>query len=104
MIGPWIVGKSQLEIEINDGASNRLPPPVYNALTELGVKWYYGNWSVPGSPETLLLDYTSTGESLEQLKRMLNEKSGIQIPPFHEELENYLRFGWVLFKLCQKVK
>lgn len=103
MIGPWIPGKTSKEVKIVDELSCILPQEMKTALNELGAKWYFGQWNIPGAPNVLLLDYSSLIEPLDYLKGQLFVKSGIQIPPFHDDLENYLRFGWLIFKLCSKV-
>lgn len=104
MIGPWISGRTSKEVELIDEISCKLPQTIEKALNELGAKWYFGKWNIPGSPKVLLLDYSSVPEPLDIMKGHLFEKSGIQIPPFHDELENYLRFGWLIYKLCSKVE
>lgn len=104
MIGPWIAGRTSKEVDVVADASQNLPEEIEKALNELGAKWYFGKWDIPGSPEVLLLDHTSLCESLEHLKKLLFEKTGVQIPPFHDELESYLRFGWLVYKLCTKVQ
>jgi glycogen(starch) synthase len=91
LLGPYIEGKAQLELE---------PAPVSGWLArvaarveESGVKVHHGYWLIQGKPRVLLLEHTQLAAVLTELKRSLFSEHHIDAAGSDPLLDAAITFG-----------
>ena len=75
LIGPYVEGKAQLELE-------PAPPSgwlasVIETVERAGLKVHHGYWLIQGKPRVLLLEHQRLSGSLDELKAILQSEHGI---------------------------
>lgn len=102
LIGPWIKG-----VDNPFNIIHKFDEPIlkfFNSINIPNLKLFIGNWKVPGEPIVLLFDTSELFGKLEEIKREFEDITGIKIPPFNTELENFLLFGYGVYLFFIEVK
>jgi glycogen(starch) synthase len=99
LIGPYVPGKAQLEIE-------HAPPSgwlarVIEVAGQSGLAVHHGRWLIQGRPRVLLLDYQALSGQLPELHRALLAQFGA--PPVGELLDQALLFGEAVRRVLDAV-
>jgi hypothetical protein len=101
LIGPWVKG-----LENSFKIVDKFDDPnlkLFSSLSIPNVKLIVGKWKIPGEPFVLLFDTSDLFGKLEEIKGKFEEMTGIKIPPFNTELENFLLFGYGVYQFFSEV-
>lgn len=91
LIGPYVAGKAQLEIEPSP-ATGWLAS-VIEAVEHAGLKVHHGHWLIQGKPRVLLVEHQTLAGALPELKAALQKEHGIAAPAGEPLLDAAITFG-----------
>ncbi|HEX7479159.1 MAG TPA: glycosyltransferase [Polyangiales bacterium] len=91
LIGPYVEGKAQLEIE--ESPATGWLATVIETVERSGLKVHHGHWLIQGKPRVLLLDHSLLAHTLPELKHALRTQYGIDPPEGEPLLDAAITFG-----------
>jgi glycogen(starch) synthase len=102
LIGPFVAGKAQLEIE-ESPASGWLASAL-QAVARAGLPVHHGHWLIEGRPRVLLIEHGAVGARLAELRQIAREEHGIPALEHDALVDAALLFGEAVRKLLQTIE
>jgi glycogen(starch) synthase len=102
LIGPFVAGKAQLEME-ESPASGWLASAI-EAVERGGMRVHHGHWLIEGRPRVLLVEHGALAPHLPELRRIAIEAHGIPVPDHDGLVDAALTFGEGVRRLLQAVQ
>jgi glycogen(starch) synthase len=101
LIGPFVEGKAQLEIE--ESRPTGWLANAIEALQRAGLPVRHGHWLIEGRPRVLLVEHTKLAGKLPDLREILSVGHGIQAHANEPLLDAAITFGDAVRRVLQTV-
>jgi glycogen(starch) synthase len=102
LIGPYVEGKAQLELEPSP-AIGWLGSAI-EAVERSGLKVHHGHWLIQGKPRVLLLEHGRLSGALPELKRVLRSEHAIDAPDGHDLIDAAITYGDAVRRMLDAVQ
>src|SRR5687768_4471117 len=99
LIGPYIAGKAQLEME--ETAATGWLASAIQAVERAGLPVHHGHWLIEGRPRVLLLEHDKLGASLTELRQIIREVHDIPAPDNDPLMDAAILFGEAVRRMIQ---
>lgn len=100
LIGPW---RHNSEIEFEPEPPNEIMAEVLEDFARQGIKIHYGRWLITGRPKVLLIDITSVGHKIGEMKYYYWKDCGIGTPENDSEVDQIIAMGYVTADLLMSI-
>ena len=102
LIGPYIGGKAQLEIE--ETAATGWLASAIQAIERAGLPVHHGHWLIEGRPRVLLVEHDKLAAHLPELRQILRETHGVPAPDQDPLMDAAILYGDAVRRVLQGVQ
>jgi glycogen(starch) synthase len=99
LIGPYIAGKAQLEME--ETAATGWLASAIQAVERAGLPVHYGHWLIEGRPRVLLLEHDKLSAALPELRQIMRDAHDIPAPDHDPLMDAAILFGDAVRRMLQ---